>query len=134
MPVPESDRKVIQQALSELRVAIDNATKAQAKNPRLAELLPDLEIFHKAADWALKYNEFFKESEFKSALEVIAEEGPRRRLRQGEAPWTTQKGPVVRAYRSRIDGSIQPYGIVVPENAGAGPLRLDFGATAGART
>lgn len=76
MPVPESDRKVIQQALSELRVAIDNATKAQAKNPRLAELLPDLEIFHKAADWALKYNEFFKESEFKSALEVIAEGRP----------------------------------------------------------
>ena len=36
------------------------------------------------------------------------------------------KGPVVRGYRSRLDGSIQPYGIVVPENAGAGPLRLDF--------
>jgi hypothetical protein len=28
VPVPEADRKVIQQALSELRVAIDNATKA----------------------------------------------------------------------------------------------------------
>ena len=39
VPVPEADRKAIQQALSELRVAIENATKAQAKHPRLQELL-----------------------------------------------------------------------------------------------
>ena len=127
VPVPEADRKAIQQALSELRVAIDNAAKAQAKNSRLQELLPDLEVCHKAADWALRYNEFFKEAEFKSALEVIAEGKARAAaFAKGESPWTTQKGPVIRGYRSRLDGSIQPYGIVVPENAGPGPLRLDF--------
>jgi hypothetical protein len=127
VPVPEADRKAIQQALSELRVAIDNAAQAQAKHPRLQELLPDLEVCHKAADWALRYNEFFKEAEFKSALEVIAEGKARAAaFAKGEAPWTTQKGPVIRGYRSRLDGSIQPYGIVVPENAGPGPLRLDF--------
>ncbi|MFM8470655.1 MAG: prolyl oligopeptidase family serine peptidase, partial [Limisphaerales bacterium] len=37
---------------------------------------------------------------------------------------------VVRAYQSKIDGSIQPYGLVVPPNfaPGGAPLRLDFWA------
>ena len=66
VPVPEADKKAIQQGVIELRVAIDNAAKAQAKNPRLAELLPDLEVFYKAVDWAVRYNEFFKNTEFKT--------------------------------------------------------------------
>lgn len=127
VPVPEADKKAIQQGVIELRVAIDNAAKAQAKHPRLAELLPDVEIFYKAVDWAVRYNEFFKNTEFKTALELIAEGKSRAAaLTKGEFPWTTQKGPVIRAYRSRIDGSIQPYGMVVPENYNGSPLRLDF--------
>lgn len=127
VPVPEADKKAMQQGVIELRVAIDNAAKAQAKHPRLAELLPDVEIFHKAVDWAVRYNEFFKNTEFKTALELIAEGKSRAAsLAKGEFPWTTQTGPVIRAYRSRIDGSIQPYGIVVPENYNGTPLRLDF--------
>src|SRR5690606_17291038 len=41
-------------------------------------------------------------------------------------PWTRQKGLVVRAYRSRIDGSVQPYGMIVPESYEGSPSRLDF--------
>ena len=37
-----------------------------------------------------------------------------RRLRDGKAPWTTATGLVVRGYVSKIDGSVQPYGLVVP--------------------
>src|SRR5262249_38277613 len=32
----------------------------------------------------------------------------------GKAPWTTATGPIVRGYLSRIDDSVQPYGLVVP--------------------
>src|SRR5262249_17699113 len=35
-------------------------------------------------------------------------------LRDGQAPWSTATGLVVRGYVSRIDGSVQPYGLVVP--------------------
>src|SRR5438874_2708930 len=35
-------------------------------------------------------------------------------LRDGKHPWTTQTGLVVRGYVSKIDGSVQPYGLVVP--------------------
>src|SRR5262249_56937924 len=35
---------------------------------------------------------------------------------RGMAPWTTARGLVVRGYVSRIDGSVQPYGLVVPDS------------------
>ena len=45
-------------------------------------------------------------------------------LLAGHAPWDTATGLVVRGYVSRIDGSVQPYGLVVPESyAPAGPVR-----------
>src|SRR6185295_1215433 len=37
-------------------------------------------------------------------------------LLAGKAPWARATGLVVRGYRSRIDDSIQPYGLVVPPN------------------
>ena len=37
-----------------------------------------------------------------------------KQLAAGEPKWTTQTGLVVRGYRSKIDGSVQPYGLVVP--------------------
>jgi len=47
-------------------------------------------------------------------------------LKAGEAPWTKQKGLVVRAYRSKIDGSIQPYGMIVPDSYSGAATRMDF--------
>ena len=44
----------------------------------------------------------------------------------GRAPWAEAAGGVVRGYRSKVDGSVQPYAVIVP--AGQGPddrLRLD---------
>ncbi len=125
--VPEADAKALTQGLEELRKAIDAAAKAQAKNPKLADLLPDVEICHKAVDWALKYNEVHKLTEVKSAQEVLAEGKLRaEQLKNGQAPWTTQKGLVVRGYRSRIDGSVQPYGMVIPESYSGAATRLDL--------
>jgi hypothetical protein len=39
-------------------------------------------------------------------------------LREGKTPWTTQTGLVVRGYVSKIDGSVQPYGLLVPASYG----------------
>ena len=51
-------------------------------------------------------------------------------LKAGDAPWTRQRGLVVRGYRSKIDGSVQPYGLVMPESlrlrASRDRYRLDF--------
>ncbi|MCA1964673.1 MAG: prolyl oligopeptidase family serine peptidase, partial [Prosthecobacter sp.] len=124
--VPEADAQVLKQGLVELRAAIDAAAKAQEKNPKLPDLLPDVEVYHKAVDWALKYNEVHKLGELKSAQEILAEGKQRaEQLKAGQHPWTAQKGLVVRGYRSKIDGSVQPYGMVIPESYSGAPSRLD---------
>lgn len=124
--VPEADAAELKNGLAKLRAAIDAAAKAQEKNPRLALLLPDIEIHHKAVDWALRYNEIHKPGELKSAREILAEGMERAaHLKEGRAPWTTQKGLVARGYRSRLDGSVQPYGMVIPESYNGAPARLD---------
>ena len=43
---------------------------------------------------------------------------------RGEAPWLYQTGQsVTRAYRSRIDGSIQPYAVAFPADYGKDRLQ-----------
>src|SRR5262249_24817299 len=46
-----------------------------------------------------------------------------RQLAEGKPTWTTATGLVVRGYRSRIDGSVQPYGLVVPTSYRPDPNR-----------
>ncbi len=125
--VPVAERTELTASLAKLRTAIDDAAKAQAKNPMLANLLPDLEVYHKAVDWALRFNEVFKLGDTKVAREQLAE-GLQRAVefKAGKTPWTRQTGLVVRGYRSNIDGSVQPYGMVIPENGFDGPKRLDL--------
>ena len=42
----------------------------------------------------------------------------------GEAPWALATGlPILRAYRSRLDGSVQPYGVTLPAAFGKEPGR-----------
>ena len=93
-------------------------------------LLPDVEIFHKAVRDALIHQEFQNPAELKFAREQLQIGLDRARsLKKGEAPWTRETGLVVRGFRSRIDGSVQPYGLVVPESYqfdGAKNHRLDF--------
>jgi len=46
-------------------------------------------------------------------------------LAAGETPWANSKGRIVRAYRSKVDGSLQPYGLIIPESYNGRPVRLD---------
>lgn len=123
--VPEKDRAELQAGIDALGreiAALHSAPPAQA------QLLPDVEIFHKAVRYALDYGEFFKTNELAAAkglLKLGAERAAQ--LRAGAAPWRTATGLVARAFRSRIDGSVQPYGLVVPPApAGGAPYRLDL--------
>jgi hypothetical protein len=112
IPVPESDRRFLEHSLSSLFSKIHTLKSKQAH----ADLLPDLEIFHKAVHDALVYDEIFDLKQIPAA-KTLLEEGHKRAdaLILGQAPWTTAAGLVVRGFRSRVDGSIQPYGMVIPE-------------------
>jgi hypothetical protein len=115
--VADADRKVIGDGVLELGKQI-GALRDQLKDkPPLLALLPDVEIYENAVRSALEHNEFFNAREIPVAKRLI-EQGLARAtaLRDGRAPWNTATGLVVRGYVSRIDGSVQPYGLVVPES------------------
>jgi dienelactone hydrolase len=111
--VSPADRKAFEEGLAKLAAAIEQLKGK--KDPKLAGLLPDVEIFHKAVHDALKYQEFFDARDIAKAKHQL-EEGLDRAalLLAGVAPWASQTGLVVRGYVSKIDGSAQPYGLVVP--------------------
>ncbi len=137
LSVPDDVRTALTARVAMLGGEIESLRKELARQPVRLALLPDVEIFHKAVDWALRYNEFFRTNEFQvregsSAAERLMDEGQRRAaaLRGETTPyWTEARGPVVRGYVSRLDGSVQPYGLVVPDTfqpAARQPHRLDF--------
>ena len=84
-----------------------------SKSPVVQKYLPDVEIFARAVKIALEEDGFFDPSEAKRAKDVLAE-GLKRadELAKDQTPWRTANGTVVRGFRSKLDGSVQPYGIV----------------------
>ncbi|MGE0606972.1 MAG: prolyl oligopeptidase family serine peptidase [Pirellulales bacterium] len=117
--VPAADRQKLTAGLAELQQSIDRLKSRQ--DASITALLPDVEIYHRAVHDALVYQEFFDPAEITDAYKLL-EEGQERakQLAANQAPWTTATGLVVRGYVSRIDGSVQPYGLVVPESYAAG--------------
>jgi hypothetical protein len=111
----DTDRAELQAAVDSLGKTIASLREELRAKPALLELLPDVQIFHNAVRYALAYNEFYDLREVKIAHKLL-EQGLERagQLRVGKAPWTTATGLVVRGYLSKIDGSVQPYGLVVP--------------------
>ncbi len=107
--VPAQDRAELQAGLQNLRAATDKLKS----NPLIADVL----IYQQAVRYALEYNEFLKADEIAKA-KFLLQEGLERagQLAEGKAPWTTATGLVVRGYISRLDRSVQPYGLVVPES------------------
>ena len=129
--VPDADRKELEEGLKSLDSLIGQVrlTKHADQN-RVMSLLPDVEIFSRAVHQGLEYREFFSPNDVKNAKSVLRE-GMRRasQLVKGEADWLTQKGLVVRGFRSKIDQTVQPYGLVGPDSydgTGKADYRLDL--------
>ena len=79
-------------------------------------LAPDIEVFIRAVQSALRYDEFYSDQDAKWALDLLDTASKRLdALEAGKTPWTAARGLIVRGYRSAIDGSAQPYGLVIPE-------------------
>ncbi|MFM8469348.1 MAG: prolyl oligopeptidase family serine peptidase [Limisphaerales bacterium] len=119
--------------------------------PALLALLPDVQIYHNAVRYAVEDDIFTSTNQFNSARNLLKLGHERAAaLKAGNAPWNTKAGlltlkkelegksktpttlthlPVVRGYVSKIDDSVQPYGLKVPVTYLTGddkPRRLDF--------
>jgi len=126
--VSDADRDELEQGLAKLAKEIDqlrNRGDALSK-----ELLPDVEIFYRAVHDALAYGEFFAPREIQDAKQLLTVGLERAsQLATGDAPWTRQTGLVVRGFVSRLDDTVQPYGLVIPPSytfEGKSRYRLDL--------
>ena len=113
--VSEPDRAKLETGLQQLSETL--AAITAAGQPSALRRLPDVQIFHRAVRTALDHREFFSERDVQKAFRLL-QAGQQRadQLRAGSAPWTRQTGLVVRGFVSRLDGSVQPYGLVVPHS------------------
>jgi dienelactone hydrolase len=117
----DATRKNIEARKDKLAAAVTSLRRQGVGDPFLA----DVEVYLKAAAWITRYDEFFQKDAADWTLAAL-DRGLLRasQLRRGESPWLQITGhSVVRAYRSRIDGSIQPYAVTLPADYGKDPQK-----------
>lgn len=92
------------------------ALKTDLKDkPTMLALTPDVQIYYNAVYYALAHNVFYNTNDFKTADAMINYGTYRaKQLRDGNPGWIGATGLVVRGYVSKVDGSVQPYGLEVP--------------------
>ncbi|MDB6133885.1 MAG: prolyl oligopeptidase family protein [Verrucomicrobiales bacterium] len=115
--ITENERASLASEAARLGAALEAVRGELKGKPGLLRYFPDVQVFHKAVDWALRYDEFFNPGQTAWAGEQLREGFSRlESLKKGELPWLSAHGLVVRGYESKIDGSVQPFGLVVPES------------------
>lgn len=112
LPPAEIDR--IAQMAANLRKR--TGTSSLPSSPASNDDFNDVEIFPKALEYALRHGEFFDVKKSPGQAEAVtkAAEARMNKIAGKDESWKTAPGPLVRGYRSRLDDSVQPYGLVIP--------------------
>lgn len=106
-----ADRTDLTAGVEKLGKEIDTLAKELHDKPALLALLPDIQIYHNAVRYPLVYHEVIDP---KAARQALADAESRvEQLRAGDVKWIHVTGP--RGYVSKIDRSVQPYILCVPE-------------------
>jgi len=114
--VPTDERASLARAAAAVRATAPNA-----------DLRADAEVYAKGATWALRYDLALGPSDMAAVKKALDRAGQRVSALAANSPlWTARKGKVLRGYVSAVDGSTQPYGVIVPKGYdGKKPMRLD---------
>lgn len=120
-PPDESTRRQIEAQTQELARAIDLLRRSSGPTVRH---VPDIAICLKAAVWIVRHNEFYARDSAKWTLAVL-EMGlaQAKQIAAGSSP--TQLTSGVYGYVSRVDSSVQPYAVTLPESPSGPITRLD---------
>src|SRR5262245_24717925 len=88
----------------------------------------DAGVFHKGLAWALRYDTEFTPADVALLRKAVVRGQERAKsLAAGNQPWAKRRGKLVLGYVSRVDGSVQPYGLIVPQGYDpVRPTRLDI--------
>ncbi|MEQ2005688.1 MAG: prolyl oligopeptidase family serine peptidase, partial [Limisphaerales bacterium] len=117
-----AESRKLAEKLTQLRsrlVASSDAAKADA--------FAAADFFLKGFNWALHYETSLTTNDVASLKKALLRGHQRAdALLANQQPWTTRKGKVLRAFVSAVDGSTQPYGLIIPASYnGTKPVRLD---------
>ena len=125
-PLSDTQRAVFDGSKRELLARLNNHVNKGSPD------WSDCAVFAKGVEWALRYDRDFTvadvallENSIRRCQSRLAE------ISQQQLPamarsWMTRKGKGVHGYRSRVDNSVQPYGVIVPASYDPQvPIRLD---------
>ena len=115
-PLTESERKSL----------ADDLASLEKRASTLPEVV-DAAIFSKGLAWAMKYDQEFSPADVALLKKGVARGNERATaLAENMSPWKSRRGKVALGYRSRVDDSVQPYGLIIPKSYDpAKPIRLD---------
>ncbi|MBT6497404.1 MAG: hypothetical protein HOL01_22990, partial [Planctomycetaceae bacterium] len=112
VPVSQIDRAKMETELAHLKKLVADLKAADGDQ----RLVADVEVFAKAAEWILRHGEFYKANYIAQTQAAIRTGLARaKELRREKSPWIRRTGTTVRGYYSRVDGSVQPYALTLPE-------------------
>ncbi|TWT94613.1 prolyl oligopeptidase family serine peptidase [Stieleria varia] len=117
-----------------------NNNQKAAKRASLAALKSlesEILVFPRAVEMALEFNQFYKPAEFDLAVSLLDEASRRIETAATDPTWSQIVGIgdgksqtlIIGGYQSKIDGSFQPYAVVIPpgfDQTDARPRRLDL--------
>jgi pimeloyl-ACP methyl ester carboxylesterase len=136
--IRESWAKRLRQADAELQSA-KRWQRAAARQARqtLHSLTPEILVFPRAVEMALEINQFYRSSEVDTARALLDEADARIARTRDGLLWSrvvglgdgSQRQLLVGGYESKLDGSYQPYAVVIPpglQHGDSRPRRLDI--------
>ncbi|QDS93647.1 hypothetical protein FF011L_24200 [Roseimaritima multifibrata] len=131
LPAPEVVHE-LQDSIAKLRAAVDLLP------PDSKDQSADIEVLIRSVDLAIQDHLFYRDSDAKSAAQILQTAKARLEALQAGATTARHTGlptsplekptSIVGGFVSKIDGSVQPYGLVLPAGWEAGPSeprRLD---------
>jgi len=111
--------------IAEKSEQLRNAVAALKEKKLRDDVLIEVEIYLKAAENIVRFEEWFHANSGKWALTTLDQGLERaKQAADGKAVWRDAPGKwMLRAYRSQIDGSIQPYAVLLPHDYGRDPTK-----------
>jgi len=126
--LPETSAATQIGALHTARTALQQRLTALRKDPAVnVDRWADAHIFLKGATWALDLEPTL-DAQSRGLVQKALDRATERTaaLSAGRPNWITQPGRSVRGFVSEVDGSTQPYGLIVPAGYDPSkPIRLD---------
>lgn len=110
-PLSAEQRKVLSDAAASMLRGPEKTRRDDMRD------VADGSIFVKGLTWALKYDQEFTPADI-TLMEKAVVRGKQRLegSRNSKRPWDDRKGKLALGYVSDVDGSVQPYGVIVPRS------------------